>query len=399
MSAGKPVLLNISNIAWIPKQLKRNQAIFTSLMQSGVFDRGVYVNPPRISQASALGRRAPQAVVQDASDTPDGVTVVDVHFSLPFTWKRPVFRWSARRIAAQLFEGVLEERPYVLWMNSLHQMSVALGSVLAGGATRRIFDASDDFTAWEKGDDRKAIVGNLRTVVELVDTVVCVNQAVADGIRHPSRIVFENCTDFESFQRVPEDFSLPPWIPKPAGTQIIGFTGGLNKGRVDFPLLEALFLRFPNARFLFAGYTNNASVDAFLARFPNVTFAGLVPYDRLPAVIRAFDVAIVPHLDNEYTRGNDLLKVLDYFACGVPVVTTNSSNVGKYAGACKIASSHEEFIGLVGDVLEGRLPHDPEPGRRIAESRTWTHRVPELARQLFPEMAGARDLVGSRRVA
>jgi len=396
MSSVKPVLLNVSNIPWVPKQLKRNQAIFTSLLQGGVFERGVYVNPPRVSHASTLHGRAPQVAVQDISGVPDGATVVDVHFTLPFTWRRPVLQWSARRLAAQLSKGVLEGRPYVLWMNSLHQMSIALGGALAGGATRRVFDSSDDFTAWEEGDDRVAVVDGLRTVLGYVDTVVCMNDAVADSIRHPSRLVFENCTDFESFQRVPADLSLPPWIPKPAGTRIVGFTGGLNQGRVDFLLLEKLFLRFPDVRFLFAGYTNTASVDAFLARFPNVTFVGLVPYDRLPALIRAFDVAIVPHLDNDYTRGNDLLKVLDYFACGVPVVTTDSSNVRKYAGACAIASSHDEFIGFVSGLLDGRFAHDPEPGRRIASSRTWSLRVPELARQVLPELVASRDLVGSR---
>lgn len=378
------VLLNVSNLRWVPKQKKRNQAIFLELLRGGWFESGIFVNPPLVPGAARWRGRLPRAEVREVPDRPAGVSIVDVHFPLPLTWRQPVVDWSSRRIAGQLMSDILGGKPYVLWMNSVQPLSGLLAQILAAGATRCIFDASDDFTSFEgvSADTLDAVLG-------YVDTVVCVNDAVAAGIQHPSRITFENCTDFDSFQRVPPGFSLPPWVPKPAGTQIIGFIGGLNQGRVDFELLDTLLRRFAHARFLFAGYTNNPKVEQFLAGFANVTHLGLIAYDQLPAVIRTFDVAIVPHLDNEHTRGNDLLKVLDYFACGVPVVTTDVSNVRKYAGACHIAATHDEFVGFVEGILSGRTSHDPAPGQRFAMARTWAARVPELARQIFPELTAA----------
>jgi hypothetical protein len=89
-------------------------------------------------------------------------------------------------------------------------------------------------------------------------------------------------------------------------------------------------------------------------------------------------VAIVPHLDNANTRGNDLLKVLDYFACGVPVVTTRCSNVSKYGEACRIVATHEDFIDAVEQILRGESVPDPALGIAIARSRTWDRQVQDL---------------------
>jgi hypothetical protein len=111
-----------------------------------------------------------------------------------------------------------------------------------------------------------------------------------------------------------------------------------------------------------------------------------VAYDKLPTVIRSFDIAIVPHLDNAHTRGNDLLKILDYCACGVPVVTTNCSNVSRYGNACYIEHDHDSFVNRVAQLMSGRADHDPAPGYAVVQERDWSVQVPRLAATLFPEL-------------
>ena len=94
-------------------------------------------------------------------------------------------------------------------------------------------------------------------------------------------------------------------------------------------------------------------------------------------------MAIVPHLNNEYTRGNDLLKILDYFACGVPVVSTPSSNAGRYGHALYLAESALAFGNRIERLVSGLQRHNPAPGLAIARERSWENKVPGLVPWIF----------------
>ncbi len=384
-------LVNLSNLPWVGKRMKRNQAIFHYLLQNGAFDSGLYVQPPIVCNLSGKQMWAlPHAhLVTETLVGRAPVRVVQPVYTLPFTWRAPVRVLSASLIARSLWAGSSRSRPYALWMNSIDPLSVEIGARLAPAAATRVFDSSDDFVEFEaEGFRRERAAASLARTLKLVDKVLCVNGNVGDKLDHPNKRVFENCTVFENFQSVRPSWSLKPHFPKPAGSKYVGFAGGLNRMRVDMGLLRLLFERLPTCRFIFVGYTNDQSLLAELGRFPNTAFVPEVPYDELPMVIRSFDVAIVPHLDNENTRGNDLLKVLDYFACGVPVVSTRCSNVGRYAGACRIAESHEDFVEAVEGLISARLVHDPEPGLRIARKRDWSAQVPHLVPWVLDGMSG-----------
>jgi glycosyltransferase involved in cell wall biosynthesis len=359
--------------------MKRNQAIFSHLLESSAFEEGLYVYPPIVRNVSTTPEwRLPYAAERLRTEVVGKpVTTLEPVLTLPFTWRTPVMEASAALIAREIAKRIAG-RPYVLWMNSLYPLSVGVAERLAPAAQVRIFDSSDDFIEFETGKRRQEAERCLTRVLAVADRVLAVNEHVCAKLHHSNKRVFLNCTDFENFQRTQPGWTLQPYFPKRPGDRYIGFIGGLNHLRVDLELLEKLFRRFSDCQFLFVGYTNDPAIQTWLKAFPNAVFVPEVPYTDLPNVIHSFDVAIVPHLDNENTRGNDLLKMLDYFACGVPVVTTRCSNVDKYAGACRIAETHDEFANSVEQLLRGTVVHDPQPGLAIARSRTWRHQVGEL---------------------
>jgi glycosyltransferase involved in cell wall biosynthesis len=195
---------------------------------------------------------------------------------------------------------------------------------------------------------------------------------------HRNGRVFLNATDFANFQKHDPSYRLGTVLPKRPGQKIVGFHGGLHVGRVDEQLLDALIVASPDATFLFVGYSNSTELVARLSARPNVVIHPAVPFKDLPNVIKSFDVAIIPHEVNEHTRGNDLLKVNDYLASGVPIVSTDVSNVRRHGAAIQVASTHAEFIAKVRGFLDG-APHDPAPGLAAAEAKSWHRAVPELA--------------------
>ena len=147
-------------------------------------------------------------------------------------------------------------------------------------------------------------------------------------------------------------------------------------------LLEQILLRFPNWRFLFIGYTDSPRILEWLARFPNAAFVPEIPYTDLTHVLHSFDAAIVPHADNEYTRGNDLLKVLEYFAAGIPVVATPCSGLERYGNALHLTADPVKFGNLLASVVDRSVLPDTALGLQHAQTRSWGSQVAGLSRQL-----------------
>jgi hypothetical protein len=100
---------------------------------------------------------------------------------------------------------------------------------------------------------------------------------------------------------------------------------------------------------------------------------GVVPYDEVGAWVSRFDVGIIPHLDMELTRSMNPLKLYVYLRWGVPVVSTEIYNVDRSHGMVSMASSHEEFLARIADVLAAGKPPADELQDYIEEN-SWSAR-------------------------
>lgn len=110
----------------------------------------------------------------------------------------------------------------------------------------------------------------------------------------------------------------------------------------------------------------------------NVKFLGRKRYEDLPAYRKAFDVAVNPFRLNELTLNANPLKVREYLAAGLPVVSSAIPEVEK-VGLCKIARTSEEFVQKVDECLaEGAGPSQARAQRIFHES--WDARVEDIRR-------------------
>jgi glycosyltransferase involved in cell wall biosynthesis len=383
------VLVNISNLKWVPGKMKRNLAIFTYLLRSSVtLDSGVYINKVLVRRGHladylsvpALGEVGKYAIEGK------GVRVLQPLGALPLSYRSVA---SARATASLLGRRIraLVEGPYLLWINTISPLECALAEALAVGADHVVLDNSDDLTTFEPEDPAGARK-RLQRVLRIAGSVLCVNQHVYDLIEHPNKRIFRNCTTFETMEHRRPDFALAPWYPKRQGATYIGFIGSITEDRIDRRLVDFLFRRLRRCTFLFFGYCDSPPLIEYLSSYPNVRLLDPVPNEDLGEVIRGFDVAIVPHCDNPSTRGNDLLKVMDYFACGVPVVSTPVSDVERYGAAVRVAADPVEFAARIEELLAGTDRYDSSLAISIARERSWQRRVPELSQWLFQGRTG-----------
>lgn len=169
---------------------------------------------------------------------------------------------------------------------------------------------------------------------------------------------------------IPADIAT---LPRPR----IGFFGALDDFVVDFDLLEHVATELPDASLVLIG-DSNQDTSRRLAEYPNVHLLGFRPYADIPAYGSAFDVAIMPWLDNQWIRYSNPIKLKEYLALGLPVVSTDFAEVEHYTDRVRVAQSPAEFVRAVANALAERAP-SAELRASVAHC-SWDSRATDLIR-------------------
>ena len=161
-------------------------------------------------------------------------------------------------------------------------------------------------------------------------------------------------------------------IPRP----IIGFFGGIDDYVVDLDLLEKVAKNLPDCSLVLIGDAT-CPIDHIVSR-PNVHWFGFRPYEQIPSLGAGFDVALMPWLRNEWIEQCNPIKMKEYLAIGLPIVSTDFPEVHFYSDAIAIASDHDQFIELIRDALDGRGVGSLESRKARVEDSTWDRKAEQL---------------------
>lgn len=162
-------------------------------------------------------------------------------------------------------------------------------------------------------------------------------------------------------------------LPRP----ILGFMGVLSEW-CDLETLTAVADAFPSASVVILGPVAVAASVAEQMRRPNVHFLGKRSYAEIPAYCRQFDVGLIPYQVSEATRSVSPLKLLEYLAAGVPVVSTPLPEVVALRAPVATASGPREFIAAVRGALDQSVRDDVATRQAYARAARWEHRAEEV---------------------
>lgn len=154
----------------------------------------------------------------------------------------------------------------------------------------------------------------------------------------------------------------------------IGFFGGLDDYVVDMSLLLDTARRLPHVNLILIGDAT-CRMDE-LSALPNVHWLGFRDYQEIPSLGRGFDVALMPWLDNEWIRFANPIKLKEYLALGLPVVSTEYPEVEAYRDQIVVARDRESFVGEVEEALAA--PGDAEARETFVQSFSWAGRATAL---------------------
>jgi glycosyltransferase involved in cell wall biosynthesis len=119
-----------------------------------------------------------------------------------------------------------------------------------------------------------------------------------------------------------------------------------------------------------------------LKKLRNVHFLGQKKYGDLPGYCRAFDVAMIPFVINELTKSVNPIKLREYLAAGLPVVSVDLPEIRAYETTVRISRNHEEFIRNIELALINLQEEEKKERSAWMKREDWNFKVLEISKLL-----------------
>lgn len=163
---------------------------------------------------------------------------------------------------------------------------------------------------------------------------------------------------------------------KASGKPLVGYCGTIDN-RLYYSIIHYACGRMKDCEFVFAGANRiSGTWGHTFTDYPNIHLLEEADYMDAPAIIHAFDAAIIPYFKSARERVPS--KLFEYFACGKPVVTTNMVIAEQYDGIF-MGESHGDFV----NALNAALDRKDDAGLRacsvtVAEENDWSRKAREF---------------------
>ena len=238
--------------------------------------------------------------------------------------------------------------------------------------SRLIYDCMDHHEGF--GNNAASLMQLEKSMISSADLTITTSSWLdnAVGPHARRRALIRNAGDYDHFCRAPDSVYRDP-----QGRRIIGYYGAIAEW-FDLDLVEAVAKHHPECCVLLIG-ADTVNARAGLAKLPNVTFTGEVPYSQLPYYLYGFDVCLLPFKVIPLTLATNPVKVYEYLGAGKPVVVVDLPEMTQFVGLVYAAADKDAFVAAVGNVLSRPEPDALVRQRKaFAQGQTWRHRAEVL---------------------
>lgn len=243
-----------------------------------------------------------------------------------------------------------------------------------------IYDVTDD---WTQADlpkkEMKQIVADDRLLADRAGIIFTVSKALFDRKSHNRDNVYivPNGVRIEMYESIEKG---PARELEAINRPIVGYTGSLHAGRLDVKLIDKV-AGLARGRFSLAFIGPNSLDDAAqstLEKHGNVHISPPAPFERMPAILAAFDLCCIPHTVTPFTNSLNPLKAFEYLASGSPIISTPVAEMLPFEEYVTFAEGPAEFFESALDILGGNEKSTPEERKAAAGRHSWRIREREI---------------------
>lgn len=308
-----------------------------------------------------------------------GVTPAGIRFHSPRSLRIPIptdpKRWWAQSLPDYtLPRDTTESAPALIWNPLVGNSSIS--ALIFNGVRRVHADLLDDWLVHHAfASIRKEVKDGYSVIFDRAQTVTVNSEgtlALAHSFGRNDAVLVPNGCDPERFSPV----SLA------AGPTTIGYVGKIGR-RVDLELITQMSKGLPECQIVLAGPILDREYRKPLAGLKNVRLLGDVPYEKVPQLLQTFDIGWVPHRVGDGEVGGDAIKIYEYRAAGLPVLSTPIIGAGSRDLSGVHVLGADEHIDWVRKhaAAEDRVARILDP---IDQQHTWSSKTRRMLEMLIP---------------
>lgn len=210
--------------------------------------------------------------------------------------------------------------------------------------------------------------------IQRVDAVVTTSETLRQvkSAGQPHTYCVKNGVNFDLFNQTRQLAQRqPPRKP------IVGYLGYADN-RIDIDLMEYCARQLPNVEFQFIGEVSEPLLPQRLKDLPNVTFIPPRQPADLPPLLAQWSVGIIPFLCNKHTYTIYPLKINEYLAAGLAVVSTPFSLLDDFDPVIDVAPTPERFVDALQRALTDNSTERIQQRVSMAHRNSWAERAREF---------------------
>jgi len=247
-----------------------------------------------------------------------------------------------------------------------------------------VYHCVDDLAA-QKGVDSSGFRASEERFARRADLVLASAPALAERMRKLAGQVLyaPNVADTALFSSALRPGRVDPALEATPRPRLV-FQGAIVATKLDVGLLADLSRLRPGWSIVLVGPRGAGDPGGDLSaleRAPNIHLLGLRAADALPEILRGADVGLIPYAINELTGSVFPMKVYEYLAAGLPVVTTPLPAL-EGVEAVNVVVDADELVSAVERELAGDSPERRAERSRAAAGHSWEARIEEIERSL-----------------
>lgn len=230
-----------------------------------------------------------------------------------------------------------------------------------------VFHGTEDYFASDSHIQirDKKLLSSFNAVLEKCNLLVAVSDGVRESFENKSQykgeiITVTNGCDYKFYAN---DY--------PVLEQKIVFYQGNIYDKLDYNLLLELAVRLPSWTFRFCGkVVYNEKGWKKLKSLSNIEYLGLLKPEGIKVEASKATVGIVPFVQSEWIMERSFpLKVFEYLACGLPVVTVPIKSLLPHAEVLQFATTVDEFEAAILQSESQRCDADHTRLRKAAAAK------------------------------
>ena len=140
----------------------------------------------------------------------------------------------------------------------------------------------------------------------------------------------------------------------------------------------------PEKSFVFAGPLSTEFIPDWFFKTDNIYTTGRLDYAELPAVLKGFDIAMIPFRKDQVSNTIFPLKLFEYLGAGKPVISTdfNTDLKSFTKGTVQFCSNSKAFSESINHELHTNSHEKIDQRIAVSEENTWKRRAAEFSELL-----------------